>query len=127
MNNEKPPIAPSGGETVTVEEVIIEKVGDDIVIEEIIEIVEFGREKRPVPRAKGYAVLVDRERIVFEHETVTGREILTRAHKVPPEKYVLRQFFAGGAFEKIELDQEVHLRRHGLERFKTMPKTAQDG
>ena len=33
----------------------------------------------------------------------------------------------GGGLEKVELDRIVDLARHGVEKFKTMLKTAQDG
>ena len=33
----------------------------------------------------------------------------------------------GGGLEKVELDRSVDLAWHGVEKFKTMLKTAQDG
>ena len=97
------------------------------VIEEIIEIEVYGKSGRQAPRARGYRVRVDKEHLVFHEESVTGREILEKAKRVPPEKYILREIFSNAPPEKIELDQRVHLRRHGVEKFRTMLKTAQDG
>lgn len=95
--------------------------------DEVVELEEMAAAGKKPPKANKYAIRVDKDRIVFEKGNVTGREILEAAHKVPPEKYVLRQIFAGGGVEKIELDQNVDLTRPGLEKFKTMPRTAQDG
>jgi hypothetical protein len=100
---------------------------DEIIIDEIIVIEEYGKSGRHPPQAKGYRVRVDKEHLVFHHEWVTGREILEAANRIPPEKYILREISASAPPVKIDLDQKVHLRRHGLEKFRTMLKTAQDG
>jgi hypothetical protein len=49
------------------------------------------------------------------------------AGKVPPEKYTLRQVEHGGVLKLIELKEEVDLRAPCIERFRAMPRTAQDG
>jgi hypothetical protein len=109
-------------------EVLVEVLeGDDVIVEDIIVIEEFGKSGRKPPRAKGYKIRVDKEHLVFHEEWVTGRQILTEAKRLPPEKYILREIFANAPPEKIELDQKVHLRKHGVEKFRTMLKTAQDG
>jgi hypothetical protein len=97
------------------------------IIEEIVEIEVYGKSGREPPRARAYRVRVDKEHLEFHEEWVTGREILEKAKRVPPEKYILREIFSNAPPEKIELDQRVHLRRHGVEKFRTMLKTAQDG
>jgi len=115
-----------GEDVVVVTDVIIIDEGE--IFEEIIDIEEYIKAGRtPHPRAKGYLVRVDKQKIHFDKAVVTGREILNRAGKVPPEKYILRQVLKGGVLEKVELDQKVDLARHGIEKFKTMLKTAQDG
>jgi len=112
-------------EAVVTADVIVE---DGEVVEEIIDIEEYVRNGRtPHLRAKGYLVRVDKQKILFDKAEVTGREILERAGKQPPEKYILRQVLKGGVLEKVELNQIVDLARHGVEKFKTMLKTAQDG
>jgi hypothetical protein len=100
---------------------------EEIVVDEILEIEEYGKSGRHPPRATGYRVRVDKEHLLFHQEWVTGREILEAAHRTPPEKYILREVFVNAPPVKIELDEKVHLRRHGLEKFRTMLKTAQDG
>jgi hypothetical protein len=114
-----------GGTIVVTERIVIE---DGEVLEEIIEIEEYAKAGRtPHPRAKGYLIRVDKQKILFDRSKATGREILERAGKVPPKNYILRQVLRGGGLEKIELDETVDLARHGIEKFKTMLKTAQDG
>ena len=109
-------------------EVDIIVVEDDRIFEEVIDIEEYIKVGRtPHPRAKGYLVRVDKQKVLFEKAEVSGRDILQKAGKAPPEKYILRQILKGGALEKIELDQKVDLAGHGIEKFKTMLKTAQDG
>lgn len=107
------------------EKLVIE---DGEILEEIIEIEEYAKAGRtPHPRAKGYLIRVDKQKILFDRAKATGREILDAAGKKPPKNYILRQVIRGGGLEKIELDQIVDLARHGVEKFKTMLKTAQDG
>jgi hypothetical protein len=70
---------------------------------------------------------VDRERFVVEKPKHTGREILTLAGKVPPERFLLTQKHAGGRAEKIDMDEVVDLRAPGVERFMTLPKDQTEG
>lgn len=103
-------------------------IEDGEILEEIIEIEEYAKAGRtPHPRAKGYLIRVDKQKVLFDRSKVTGREILEAAGKKPPKDYILRQIIKGGGLEKIELDQIVDLARHGVEKFKTMLKTAKDG
>jgi hypothetical protein len=122
--SEMPPSVPHRANV----EVLVEvNERDDVIVEEIIVIEEFGKSGRKPPRAKGYKIRVDKEHLVFHEEWVTGRQIMVEARRLPPEKYILREIFANAPPEKIELDQKVHLRKHGVEKFRTMLKTAQDG
>lgn len=78
-------------------------------------------------RAKRYRLRVDREHFVVANPKLTGREILTLAGKVPPERFLLTQKLSGGRAEKIELDEVVDLRKPGVERFMTLPKDQTEG
>lgn len=99
-----------------------------VLVDEIVDIEECARAgRRPHPHAKAYVIRVDGHKITVHKARITGREILSDAGKRPPEKYILRQVLSGGSLEKIELDQVVDLTRQGIEKFKTMLKTAQDG
>ena len=123
-SSEMPPSVPYGANV----EVLVEvNECDDVIVDEIVVIEEFGKSGRNPPRAKGYKIRVDKEHVVFHEEWVTGRQILEEAKRLPPEKFILREIFANTPPEKIELDQKVHLRKHGVEKFLTMLKTAQDG
>jgi hypothetical protein len=98
-----------------------------ILVEEIVDIEECAKAGRhPHPHAKSYVIRVDKQKITIHQRWVMGREILEKAGKNPPDKYILRQVFNGN-LEKIELDQVVDLGRPGIEKFKTMLRTAQDG
>ncbi len=129
MTHQEVPKQDSPGEHPRLVEVVAvaEVIDGELFIDEIIEIELCAREDRHPPHARGYAILIDGQRHVFHKAHVTGAEILEAAKKIPPKDYILREFFRDGRFAKIELDQTVELRRRGLERFKTMPKTAQDG
>lgn len=83
-----------------------------------------GREPR---HAKRYRFRVDREYFVVADHLITGREILTLAGKVPPERFLLTQKFAGGRAEKVDLDETIDLKKPGVERFMTLPKDQTEG
>jgi hypothetical protein len=99
-------------------------------IEELLEVVEIeahagtGRRK---PRGRIYVFRVGKQRIEVTDPIITGRKILELAGKIPPEKYTLRQILHGGETKVIGLDEKVDLRAPGIERFRAMPCTAQDG
>jgi len=65
----------------------------------------------------------------LEHrkETITGRQVLEVAGLKPPENYTLREKVIGSAPRKVELDEVVHLRKHGLEKFRAIRKGQQEG
>jgi hypothetical protein len=99
-------------------------------IEELLEVVDVeqlaasGQRK---PRGKVYIFRVGKQRIEVRDPIITGAQILDLAGKRPPEKYTLRQVLHGGEAKVIELDEKVDLRAPGVERFRAMPRTAQDG
>jgi hypothetical protein len=111
----------------TVEEIeaVLEEL--DEVILELIEIEEHAATRKRKPKAKVYAFRVGKTRIEVTDPIITGRRILELAGKVPPDKYTLRQVEHGGVLKPIGLDQEVDLRAPCIERFRAMPRTAQDG
>ena len=81
-----------------------------------------------VPRkAKRYRLRVDRVHFVVADPKITGREILTLAGKVPTERFLLSQKFAGGRAEKVDLNETIDLRKPGVERFMTVPKDQTEG
>jgi hypothetical protein len=94
---------------------------------ELIEIEEHAASGKRKPRARRYAFRVGKERFEVTDPIITGKQVLEKAGKTPPEKYILRQVEHGGTLKIIELTTEVDLRAPGVERFRAMPRTAQDG
>lgn len=82
---------------------------------------------KPPRRAKRYRLRVDREYFTVANITLTGREILVLAGKVPPEQYLLSQKSHGGHAKKIDPNERVDLTAPGVERFMTLPKDQKEG
>jgi hypothetical protein len=68
---------------------------------------------------KEFKTIIDGREVVFEHSTVTGKEILIKAGKTPPECFSLYEKLKGCDFTKISLDEKVDLSRDGIEQFVT--------
>ncbi len=119
MDQQDRPIAPNTDTDAQVQHAVI--------VDEIIDVEEYAKAGHTPPHARSYVIRVDKDKITVYVPEMAGREILEKSGKVPPEKYILRQVSKGGGLEKIELDQVVDFRRPGIEKFKTMLKTAQDG
>lgn len=79
------------------------------------------------PQAQRYIIRVDKTKLTFEVSSATGREILTRAGKTPPEQYKLTQKMHGGAAVTIGLDDVVDFRAPGIERFMTLKRDQTEG
>lgn len=94
---------------------------------EIIDLEEYTKSGKPVPKGKKYQIRVDRDKYTVDKECMLGREILTLAGKVPPEKYQLNQKLKGGEVKKIGLDQKVCFTDPGIERFMTLPLDQTEG
>src|SRR4051794_6906024 len=106
----------------------MENERDEVVIIEIVELEEHAKEHpdKPAPHAKHYAFRVDKQRIVVDAATITGREILGKVDKTP-EGFKLYQHKRGNQPILIVPDQSVNLREPGVERFTTMPKDTTEG
>lgn len=91
------------------------------ISEELIDIEQYSIDGKVPPHGKRYRVKVDHEKIIFDKDKVTGRELLEAACKTPVECYSLYQKFRGCDFEKIDLNEIVDLRKLGLEHFVTKP------
>lgn len=93
---------------------------------EVIDVEEFFKSGKPVPVAAQYRFRVGKTSVTVDSPTLLGRDILSLAGKVPPEKYLLQQLGHGGA-TPVALDQFVDLRAPGIERFSAIPKEVTDG
>lgn len=89
--------------------------------EEVIDLREYTNTDRKPPVGKRYQTLVDQELVIFDKERPTGREILKKAGKKPPECFTLYLQGKGCAPDRISLDEEVDLIGRGVEIFYTAP------
>jgi len=97
------------------------------IVVEIIEIEIYGRENRTPPAAKAYKVKIDHHHYVFHTRVVTGRELLVKAGKTPPDHYEIEKRVHGGQYIPIGLDQRVDLGEPGIEVFETFPLDETEG
>lgn len=95
--------------------------------DQAIDIEQHARAGEAPPAGRRYRIRVDKTVIVVDGPTITGRQILEAAERVPPERYRLDQKFRGGETKKIELDTVVDLSTPGLERFMTIPLDQTEG
>jgi len=100
---------------------------DDVLDEiEVVDLEEYACSDRPMPkRVKYYLIKVDKEKFRVQ-SPITAKEILIAAGLDPCE-YHLQQKFRGGKREKLEPDQEVDLKKPGVERFESVPMEACNG
>lgn len=96
---------------------------------DIIDIEEYGKTCKPVPPARKYKLRVDKGYLEFETPFVSGKIILTKANKVPVEKFdIFKVLSTNPQPQKIvDLNVVVDLREKCLVRFVTLPKEQQDG
>lgn len=94
---------------------------------DLVEIELYGRDNRPPPSAKAYKVKIDHDHHVFQVRFVTGRELLVKARKTPPEKYEIEKRVHGGRYVAIGLDERVDLGEPGIEVFETFPLDETEG
>lgn len=109
--------------------VIMEELAEDVaaVIEDLVDIEEYARSGKPVPHARRYRYRVNKQHFETELPELKGRQILERAGLVPVDQYRLRLKERHGPPVEVGLDQEVDLRKPGVERFVAQKKEVQDG
>lgn len=100
---------------------------ETVEVIEIVEIEIYGRANRPPPPAKSYKVKIDHEHYVFHQPRVTGRELLVKAGKTPPENYEIEKRVHGGKYIPVGLDEQVDLSEPGIEVFETFPLDETEG
>jgi hypothetical protein len=101
--------------------------GEEIVIDDTIDLEDYAKRNERPPLAKGYRIRVNGEAYVIQKPNPTGREILTVAGLIPPEEFTLRVKLAGEKPKKVGLDEVVDLRRAGVEKFKALPRDQTEG
>lgn len=100
---------------------------DEIILIEEVDIEIYAREGKRPPHARRYRIRVDRDYFVTTASSLTGRQILELAGRLPVERFGLRQRHHGGQVVSIALDQVVDLTQLGIERFTTIPKDQTEG
>lgn len=100
-----------------------EKDEDGEILDEV-DLEEEAKAGRDVRRARRYRIRIDKEKHVTDQQIVTGRYVLGLVGKTP-EGYLLSLRVRGGHVEEIEADEEVDLRKRGVERFMTLKRDPQ--
>ncbi len=103
-----------------------EKVTEPM-ISEVVDVEEYAKIGKEVPKGKKYIIKVDKEKYEVETSEMTGMQILTLAGKNPPDRFQLNQKFKGGRVEPVSLDQEVDFTAPGVERFMTIALDQNEG
>tara|TARA_R110002096_G_scaffold312051_1_gene506320 strand:- start:3703 stop:3990 length:288 start_codon:yes stop_codon:yes gene_type:complete len=91
-----------------------------------IDLEDFAKEGKQVPKGEKYKIRIDREKYVTEEECLTGKEILILAGKTPYTKYQLNQR-SKGSVTKVEYSEKVDFTTPGIERFMTLPLDQTEG
>lgn len=79
-------------------------------------------------RAETYKVQIDKSVFDLGNPTPTGRDLLKVAGKAPAEQFAIYEKPQGGGQPiRIGLDQQVDLRKPGIERFVTLPLDQTEG
>lgn len=101
--------------------------GEEVVVDEIVDLEEYAKRGERPPLAKGYRFRVNGEAFVVHQPIVTGAEVLTIAGLLPVQEYTLRLKRAGERPRKIGLQEQVDLREKGVEKFKALPRDQTEG
>jgi multiubiquitin len=97
------------------------------ILDEIADLEEYAKLGKRPPRCRGYRIRINGERFEVHEPTIKGSQVLRLAGKEPPQDYTVWLKLRGERPEKIGLDEEVNLRRPGVEKFKTLPRDQSEG
>lgn len=76
---------------------------------------------------QSFKIQIDKAHFEIKNPTPTGKELLTLAEKIPPERFAIYLKIKGGQPQSIGLEGEVDLREPGTERFVTLPLDQTEG
>lgn len=93
---------------------------------EVINLEEYAKAGKPVPKEQEYKFRVDKTEVAVTQEKITGAEILTLAGKTPPQNFILQQKIKSQVV-RIGLNDVVDLTEPGVERFMTIPNEVTEG
>ncbi len=94
---------------------------------EIIDVEQYAKEGRAIPRGARYRIRIDKKHYDVEESGMTGRDLLGLAGKMPPDRFRLDQKLRGGQTRRVGLDQRVEFTEPGVERFMTLPLDQTEG
>lgn len=94
--------------------------------DEVIDVEKAALAGKLPPKGKKYKYKVDDKDYTTDQESLTGRQILTTAGKVPPEQHILRQKIHG-KWITVGLNETVDFTTSGVEKFKTLPNDQTEG
>ena len=97
------------------------------ILDEIIDIEDYAAQGLHVPKARGYRIRVNRERLEIFEQDPTRETILTKAGLLPVDQWTLRLKLRGGGSELIKPGQRIDLCAHGIEKFKALPRGQTEG
>jgi len=90
-------------------------------ITDAIDIAEFSKAGKEIPKEKTYKVKIDEKDFVFDHHIVSGQEVLEKANKTPVECYSLYIKLKHCDVDLIKPHDKVDLSEGGIEHFVTKP------
>ena len=96
-------------------------------LEELVDIELEAKEGRTPKRAKRYRIKIDRTYYEVTEPRMTGRQLLTKATKLPPEHYRIDQKFRDGHTQQIALNDFADFTTPGVERFQTLALDSTEG
>jgi hypothetical protein len=99
---------------------------DEDFEEEEVDVEEYAKQGKPVPRAKRYRIRIDRERFVVMKPFITKAELLALVNKTA-DKWRIHQKLRGGQMDEVTDSENVDLRGKGVERFVTVELSQTDG
>lgn len=102
------------------------EIDESTMVDQIIDLEDFAKNKRRPPHARGYRIRIDKEYKEVHVPIMTGRQILALVGKTP-ETYLLSQKLHGGQVVPIAADQKVDFRHPGIERFQTLALDPTEG
>ena len=97
------------------------------LLEELVDLEECAAKGQKPPKARKYRIRIDGEKYTVSMASMTGRELLQLAGKVPPEKYMIVEKIHGEKPRRIGLDERVDFTKPGIEKFLTQPLGQTEG
>jgi hypothetical protein len=104
-----------------------EQVGATPGPDEVIDLEEFAQAGRKPPKAKKYRIRIDKTKYEVSVPSMTGRQLLQLAGKIPVERFLLSQKLHGGQVKPVGLDDVADFTAPGVERFMTLAKDQTEG